>query len=93
MAERTPKRGILCSCGVSQGGNQSPMLYCCFSQKCLDDFELRCKNAGLDDFKVPYDIPGCASDTDKRIGMEGEDTAPFLPAKYFGSRFFAKVQE
>ena len=65
-----------CSCGVRQGGNESPMLYCCFSKKCLDDFEERCRFDGLDDFVVPFDIPPSASDSGKRV--RGTATVNYL---------------
>ena len=53
------------TCGVRQGGTESPIAYNCLAQIALDSFEKRCRDAGLEDFKIPFSIPKNASDTGK----------------------------
>ena len=55
------------TCGVRQGGPESPVAYNCLAQMAMDTFEARCKLEGLDDFEVPFKIPKNASNTGKTV--------------------------
>ena len=49
--------------GVRQGGTESPYVYNCLAQRCMDTFETKCLMNGIEPFKVPFKIPAEASDT------------------------------
>ena len=67
---------FLTTCGVRQGGTESPYAYNCLAQRCLDTFDDRCEQAGIESFKVPYKIPKTASKTGEI--EKGECTAAHL---------------
>ena len=50
-----------CTCGVRQGGTESPVLYNCLAQTCLDTWVDRCNAEGLNKFELPFKIPANAS--------------------------------
>ena len=49
------------TCGVRQGGTESPYAYNCLMQRCLDTFEAKCELAKMELFKIPFKIPKAAS--------------------------------
>jgi hypothetical protein len=51
-----------CTCGVRQGGTESPVLYNCLAQTCLDTWVDRCAAEGLEKFELPFKIPENASE-------------------------------
>ena len=63
MKEDTTER-FDSTCGVRQGGTESPYAYNCLAQKCLDTFEARCAiDEKIQQFKIPFKIPASASDS------------------------------
>ena len=50
-----------CSCGVRQGGSESPVLYNCLAHTCLQTWIDRCEIEGLETFELPFKIPSAAS--------------------------------
>lgn len=49
--------------GVRQGGTESPYVYNCLAQRCMDSFEAKCLVNGIEPFRVPFKIPAQTSDT------------------------------
>ena len=76
MKENTEMR-FKSTCGVRQGGTESPYVYNCLAQRCLDTFEARCRIDEIPDFKIPFKIPKNASNSGQL------ETGEFTPA-YFG---------
>ena len=52
-----------CSCGVRQGGSESPVLYNCLAHTCLQTWIDRCEIEGIKAFEIPFKIPPEASKT------------------------------
>ena len=55
------------TCGVRQGGTESPVGYNCLAQMAMDTFVDRCKIEGLNDFSIPYEIPISASKNGEKL--------------------------
>ena len=70
MRDDTTKR-FKSTCGVRQGGTESPYAYNCLAQKCLDTFDAMCEiNEKINDFKIPFKIPKSASKSGDEISGE-----------------------
>ena len=59
------------TCGVRQGGTESPYAYNCLAQRCLDTFDALCDlHEKITDFSIPFKIPAEASLTGQTLTGE-----------------------